>query len=277
MLEYTLCNELLADEGLDLAAQARVARDLGYCGLEIAPATLGPQPHLTSTVDAARIRRTIEAEGIRVTGLHWLVSGYPDASITDPARQPFTRTVLCGLIDLCAALGGRVLVHGSPKQRQRPPGMTDTDLTDHLAAFFAPVAAHAEACGVAYCIEPLSTAETDVITTVAAGADLVRAVGSSAFRTMIDISAAGQVEPPVADLVARWLPTGLVGHIHANDTNRGAPGMGDDPFPAIVAALVAAGWSHPVGVEPFRTLIDARVTAATGIATLRACEMAAAR
>jgi len=94
---------------------------------------------------------------------------------------------------------------------------------------------------------------------------------------MIDISAAGQVEPPVADLVARWLPTGLVGHIHANDTNRGAPGMGDDPFPAIVAALVAAGWSHPVGVEPFRTLIDARVTAATGIATLRACEMAAAR
>jgi len=50
--------------------------------------------------------------------------------------------------------------------------------------------------------------------------------------------------------------------------------MGDDPFPEIVAALVESGWNKPIGVEPFRTLIDAPVTAATGIATLKACERA---
>lgn len=275
MLDYTLCNELLAEDGHDLAAQARIAHALGYCGLELAPSTLGPAPHAMGAASATEIRRTIEAEGARVTGLHWLLAGYPDASITDPARQEDTRGILLGLIDLCAALGGRVLVHGSPRQRRRPEGMDDATLVAHLAAFFTPVAAHAAARGVTYCIEPLARAETDVINTVGEAAALVDVVGNPAFRTMIDISAAGQVEPPVADLIAHRVPGGLIGHIHANDTNRGAPGMGDDPFPAIVAALCHAGWPHPVGVEPFRTLIDATVTAATGIATLRACEGAA--
>lgn len=276
MLEYTLCNELLAGEGKPLAEQARIAADLGYVGLELAPATLGPAPHRLGAARVAEIRATVEDAGLRVTGLHWLLSGYPDVSITDPATQGRARDILLGLVDLCSDLGGAVLVHGSPRQRRRPAGMDDAALTDWLAEFFAPVARAAEARGVTYCIEPLSRAEDDTVNTVAQGAALVRAVGSPAFRTMIDISAAGQTEPPVADLIRDWVPTGLIGHIHANDTNRGAPGMGDDPFADIVRALLAAGWDRPVGVEPFRCLIDASVTAATGIATLKACERACA-
>lgn len=274
MLEVTLCNELLADEGLSLGEQARIAAALGYTGLELAPATLGPVPHDLPREEITRLRAEVEAAGIRVTGLHWLLSGYPDLSITDPAKQGAAQETLLKLVDLCAALGGDVLIHGSPKQRRRPEGMADAALTAHLAAFFAPVAEAAEQAGVTYCIEPLSRAEDNTVNTLAEGAALVRVVDSPAFRTMIDISAAGQTEPPVADLIREWLPTGLIGHIHANDSNRGAPGMGDDPFPEIVRALVESGWDRPVGVEPFRTLIDARVTAATGIATLRACERA---
>lgn len=274
MLEYTLCNELLADEGRPLAEQARIAAALGYSGLELAPATLGAAPHDLTGPEIADIRAAVEAEGLRVTGLHWLLSGYPDLSITDPARQGRAQDILVKLVALCAALGGDVLIHGSPKQRLRPEGMEDAALIDHLADFLAPVAEAAERNGVTYCIEPLSRAEDNTINTVAQGLALAEAIASPAFRTMIDISAAGQTEPPVADLIRRWVPTGMIGHIHANDTNRGAPGMGDDPFPEIVAALIDTGWTRPIGVEPFRTLIDAPVTAATGIATLRACERA---
>ncbi|SLN61085.1 sugar phosphate isomerase/epimerase family protein [Roseisalinus antarcticus] len=277
MLELTLCNELLAAEGLTLAEQCAVARDLGYVGLELAPATLGPVPHLLEPAVRAQIRATVEAAGLRVTGLHWLLTAYPQLSVTDPAAHQETSEVLMALVGLCADLGGAVMIHGSPKQRMRPEGMTDADLRESLAAFFAPVADAAAGRGITYCIEPLSRAETDVITTVAEGAALVDLVDSPAFRTMIDISAAGQTEPPVADLIRAWVPGGKIGHIHANDTNRGAPGMGDDPFPEIVAALDATGWRAPVGVEPFRTLIDARVTAAVGAATLRACERALPR
>lgn len=276
MLEYTLCNELLADEGKPLAEQARIAAELGYVGLELAPATLGPAPHRLGAAEVAEIRATVEDAGLRVTGLHWLLSGYPDVSITDPETRGRAQDILLGLVDRCADLGGAVLVHGSPRQRRRPAGMDDAALRDWLAEFFAPVARAAEARGVTYCIEPLSRAEDDTVNTVAQGAALVRAVGSPAFRTMIDISAAGQTEPPVADLIRDWVPTGLIGHIHANDTNRGAPGMGDDPFADIVRALLGVGWDRPVGVEPFRCLIDASVTAATGIATLKSCERACA-
>lgn len=275
MLDLTLCNELLSGEGHDLPAQARIVCELGYMGLELDPSTLGPLPHKFSPDVVADIRQRVEGEGVQITGLHWLISGYPETSVTDPARQADTAEILLGLIDLCAALGGAVLVHGSPKQRMRPDGMADDSLYDRLTQFFKPIASHAAERGVVYCIEPLSTAETDVITSVSEAADLVRAVDNPAFRTMIDCSAAGQVEPPVADLIRKWVPTGMIGHIHANDTNRGAPGMGDDPFPDIVAALIESGWNKPIGVEPFRCLIDATTTAATGIATLRACERAA--
>ncbi|MEX0969409.1 MAG: sugar phosphate isomerase/epimerase family protein [Paracoccaceae bacterium] len=274
MLELSLCNELLAAEGATLAEQCETASALGYMGLELAPATLGPVPHLLDAAARADIRRTVEAAGLRVTGLHWLLSAYPALSITEQAKQAKTAEVLLALVHLCKDLGGTVMVHGSPKQRLRPANMNDAQVCDMLAAFFRPIAQEAEKCGVTYCIEPLSNVEADVITTVREGVRLVDAIASPAFRCMIDISAAGQMEPPVADLIRHWVPSGKIGHIHANDTNRGAPGMGDDPFPAIVTALRDAGWSAPVGVEPFRTLIDARVTAAIGAATLRACERA---
>lgn len=274
MLDLTLCNELLADEGLSLKEQCDVAHALGYMGLELAPATLGLAPHLLDAATRAEIRTTVENAGLRVTGLHWLLSGYPNLSITDPHTQADTQKILLGLVQLCADLGGTLMVHGSPKQRLRPAGLSDDQVTQLLADFFLPIAQEAEKHGITYCIEPLSSEETDVITTVAQGVTLVDAIKSPAFKTMIDISAAGQMEPPVADLIRKWVPSGKIGHIHANDSNRGAPGMGDDPFPAIVAALQDVAWSTPVGVEPFRTLIDARVTAAIGAATLRACETA---
>lgn len=276
MLELSFCNEMLADEGLSLDRQCEVAAALGYMGLELALGSLTERPHRLSDAEAARMRRTVEAHGLRVTGLHWLLAPYPELSITDPDRQVETTAVLRRLVQLCGALGGRVLVHGSPGQRAPLAGEPPEAAEARLADFFAPIAAEAEACGVTYCIEPLSRAETPVINTVAAAVGLVEAVGSPAFRTMIDTSAAGQVETePVADLIRKWLPTGKLAHVQVNDTNRGAPGMGDDPFPDIVAALRATGWPHPVAVEPFRACIDATTTAAIGVATLRACWQAA--
>ncbi|MDT0682667.1 sugar phosphate isomerase/epimerase family protein [Roseicyclus sp. F158] len=274
MLDLAICNELLSEDGLNLREQAALARDLGYAGLEVAPFTLGPDPDLIGSDDAAKIRAEIEAEGVQVTGLHWLLTHVPDVSIIDPERQETAQEILIGLAELCAALGGRVLVHGSPPSRVRPNGIPEEALIARLAAFFAPIAERCGDLGLTYCIEPL--AESETIHTVAEGAALVDAVGHPAFLTMIDCSAAGQTEPPVADLIRAWAPTGKLGHIHANDSNRGAPGMGDDPFCDIVRALVETGWPHPLGVEPFRTLIDARITATTAIATLRACERACA-
>lgn len=275
MLELSLCNELLAEDGLSLDEQCARAAALGYMGLELAPGTLAPCPHEMSRAAWQEVRETVEAHGLRVTGLHWLLSPYPDLSIFDPATHAETREVLAGLIDGCARLGGEVLVHGSPPSRCRPDGMSAEEALDRAAAFFAPVAARANEAGVIYCIEPLSRAETNFAATVNDAAALVARIANPAFRTMIDTSAAAQSEAmPVAELIRAKVPTGDVAHVQLNDRNRGAPGMGSDPFPEIVRALVETGWDRPLAVEPFRTCIDGTVTAAIGLATIRACEAA---
>lgn len=275
MLELSLCNELLDADGLSLDVQCARAAELGYMGVELAPGTLAARPHEMSRDEWQAVRTTVEANGLRVTGLHWLLSPYPGLSVFDPTTHAEAQAVLAGLTDGCALLGGDVLVHGSPPSRTRPDGMTAQAALDMAADFFAPVAARAAEAGVTYCIEPLSPVETNFANTVEQAAALVDRVGNPAFRTMIDSSAAAQSEAvPVAELIRRWVPTCQIAHVQLNDSNRGAPGMGDDPFGDIVAALVETGWARPVAIEPFRTCIDGTVTAAIGLATLRAVEVA---
>lgn len=265
------CNEMLAGDGLDFAGQCRAAAALGYDGLELAPATLGPAPLSVSDAVLADMARTAADHGLIIAGLHWLLTPFPDLSITDPARAEATQAALLRLCDICAALGGKVMVHGSPKQRVPSAGEGPEALLDRVAAFFRPVAEHAADLGLTYCIEPLSPDQTPFLTNVAEAAELAARVDRPAFVTMIDTSSAGLAEAePVPALIGRWLPSGLIGHIHLNDTNRGAPGMGDDDFHAILAALVDGGWTGPLSVEPFVTAVNGTATLAIGAATIRA-------
>jgi sugar phosphate isomerase/epimerase len=274
-MELSLCNEQLADEGRTLAQQARIAGALGYVGLELAPATLAPEPHRIAPFEARAMREAVEEAGLRVTGLHWVLTAYPHLSITEPAKFADTRDVLRRLLDLCAELGGEAFVHGSPGSRRLAEGDDAAAARARLPDVLGPLAEHAAGCGVTYVLEPLAPVETPVVNTVEEARAVVRAVGSPALRAMIDCSAAGRAEAvPVADLIRREGTGGEVAHIHLNDTNRGGPGMGEDPFPEIVAALREAGWRR-ASVEPFRTLIDATTTAAVGAATIRALWAAA--
>ncbi len=121
-MRISLCNEVIRE--LDFAAQCALASGLGYDGLEIAPFTLGHQPHRLAGVRRAQLRRIAEDNGLQVTGLHWLLLAPDGLSITsrDEAVRARTLDVMRRLIELCADLGGRILVHGSPKQRAIEPG-----------------------------------------------------------------------------------------------------------------------------------------------------------
>ena len=117
-------------------------------------------------------------------------------SLTDPDAAVRARTlaVMTHLVGLCAELGGAVMVHGSPKQRQIAPGETHAIALARLQDALAQIALAAARVGVIYCIEPLSKRETALINTVAEAAELVRAIDHPNLRTMIDCSAAGLTE-----------------------------------------------------------------------------------
>src|SRR3982074_1021511 len=116
-MRIALCNEVLA--GMPLQRQCEYAARLGYDGLEIAPFTLHASPDKISPADAAKIRATVEASGLVVTGLHWLLIRPEGLSLTDPDAAVRARTLemMRHLIGLCAELGGAVRWRGSGTQR----------------------------------------------------------------------------------------------------------------------------------------------------------------
>jgi D-psicose/D-tagatose/L-ribulose 3-epimerase len=266
----SLCNEVLRE--LDFPAQCALAQGLGYDGLEVAPFTLAEQPDRLPAARCAELRRIAEDHGLRVTGLHYLLLAPEGLSITSPDAAVRRRTtdVMRALIGLCADLGGKVLVHGSPRQRSIAPGQRKAEALANAKACFAAIAEDAEAAGVIYCIEALAPPEAELINTVAEAAAIVDEVGSAAVRTMIDTCAAGRSErAPIPELIEHWLPTGKVAHIHLNDPNRRGPGQGDLSFGPILAALQGHDYAGICSVEPFVYEPDGPTCAARAIGYVR--------
>lgn len=273
-MRIALCNEVVRE--LPFEAQCRFACQLGYDGLEVAPFTLGDAPHRLTGARRSELRRIAEGEGAVITGLHWLLLTPAGLSITsaDEAVRERTIDVMRALIGLCADLGGKVLVHGSPKQRALAAGEEESG-RGFARACFAAVAEEAEAAGVVYCIEALAPRETNHVNTVAEAAEIVRMIDSPAVRTMVDCSAAAMAEvEPVADLLRRWLPSGMIGHIHLNDRNRRAPGQGEDRFGPVLSVLDELGYAGAAGVEPFVYEPDGPTTAARAIGYLQGLRQA---
>jgi len=265
-MRIALCNEVVAP--MPFPKQCEYAAKLGYDGLEIAPYTLSDEPHRLGSAQIAAARAAANDAGIVVTGLHWLLIKPAGLSIStrDDAVRRRTVDILLALVDQCAELGGRYLVHGSPHQRRIDPGDTKAAALARAQSCFAAVAERAEKAGVLYCIEPLSADQTPLINTLQEAAALVEAIGSRAVRSMLDCSAAGRMETaPLAALVDRWLPAGMIAHVQLNDRNRRGPGQGEQRFAPLLGALVRHGYDGDVAVEPFDYVPDGPAAAARAI------------
>jgi sugar phosphate isomerase/epimerase len=220
----------------------------------------------------AAARAAAQDAGIAVTGLHWLLIKPAGLSISskDPAIRQKTVDVMLALIDQCAELGGRYLVHGSPHQRRIDPGETRAAATQRAEECFAAAAERAAKAGVTYCIEPLSQEQTPLINTLEEAAAIVAKIGKPSLRTMLDCSAAARSEKePLSALVERWLPKGVIAHVQVNDRNRRGPGQGELRFAGLVRALKRHGYRGDIAVEPFDYVPDGPAAAARAIGYLR--------
>jgi len=267
MVKFSLCNELFEREGwrrsIELAAEA------GYDGVEIAPYTIAPSVEQISPSQREEIRKVAEDAGIEVVGLHWVLVGPEGVNLLDPdpAVRGRTRDYLLKLVDFCADIGGRVIVFGSPKQRNIPEGVDKEVGWRWAVESFRAVAEHAGERGVVFCIEPLRRELTNFINTCSEALRLIEEVSHPNFRLVLDCWSMLDEGRPLPEIVkegARYLA-----HFHANDDNKRAPGFGSLDFARVLRALDEIDYNGFVSVEVFDVHTDPLEIARSSLSVLR--------
>ncbi len=248
-MKYAICNETFQDWPLDRALA--FARECGYTGVEFAPFTLGADAYAISAAQRAEVRRQTEAAGLETVGLHWLLAKTQGYYLTTPDAEVRRKTAeyLCELTRLCRDLGGKILVLGSPLQRNLLPGVTHEQGLDYAADVLRQVVPTLHECGCTLAVEPLGPQEGDFLLTAEQGVRLIDKVAAPECRLHLDVKAMSSESRPVHETIRQFAPWMV--HFHANDPNRRGPGMGELDFTPIYAALRDVKYEGWVSVEVF--------------------------
>ena len=266
-MKYAICNETFG--GWDHARVCARAAELGYTGLEVAPFTLAPRITDVTAARRAELRRQAEAAGVRIIGLHWLLAKTEGFHLTSPdaATRKRTGEYLAELAHAAADLGGDILVLGSPVQRNLADGMTREQGDDFALDTLSHCLPALERDRVYLCLEPLTPAETNFMTSAAEGVALAQRLAHPFVKLHLDVKAMAAEAEPTPDVIRA--NRAYLHHFHANDPNLRGPGFGDVDFKPIFQALRDVNYTGWVSVEVFDYTPDPDTIARESIRYMR--------
>jgi sugar phosphate isomerase/epimerase len=248
-MKFAICNEIF--KGWKLDDTLAYAKRLGYSAVEIAPFTQADSVTQISAAERQEIRDSASRISIEIAGIHWvlvkpkgLYINHADAGIRQCTSDYFRE-----LVDFCADIGGKVIVVGSPKQRNIMPGVTPEQGWQWAADTFRDAVAQAAVRNVTVCFEPLGPSETNFINTAADAIRFVDQFHSPNFKIILDVKAMCSESRTIPQIIQESFPH--FAHFHANDKNLKGPGFGDVDFKPIATALKQVGYNGYVSVEVF--------------------------
>jgi sugar phosphate isomerase/epimerase len=230
---------------------------------------------LITDVSKARrseLRRTAEASGLKIIGLHWLLAKTIGFQLTSPDADVRRQTglYLAELAKACRDLGGDILVLGSPQQRRIPEGATHAVAEEYAADTISHSLKSFEENEVFLALEPLSPKEADFLQTAESAVNLAKKIGHPNIRLHLDVKAMSSESLPIQEIIRRYAK--WTKHFHANDPNLRGPGFGEVDFKPIFGTLKDVEYTGWVSVEVFDYSPDPETIARKSIEYMRTCE-----
>lgn len=249
-MKFAICSEIF-NEWKDVERAITYAKQIGYDGFEIAPFTLAPDVKLISADTRKAISDKARDVGLDIVGLHWLLAGTEGYHLTHPDKAVRDRTAqyVIDLAQFCSDVGGRIMVFGSPKQRNVMDGVSyDQAFNNAIEVFHKALPVCAD-LGVTICMEPLTHLETNFCTSAEETVRLIEAVNHPHFKIILDVKAMAFETESHRTLIQTYAK--YLAHFHANDENLRGPGTGEVDFAPIFDALRDIDYQGHMSVEVF--------------------------
>jgi len=266
-MRFAICNETF--QGWSFEKTCNFVAECGYDGLEVAPFTLKHDPRTLTLEEAGDYAAHAKIAGIEIIGLHWLLlrPAWLNLTTDDTLLQKDTIKFGKHLARFCAALGGSVMVWGSPKQRILEDGWDYDEAAKRAADVLHQIAEVAHEGGVTIALEPLARGETNFLNTAAETVKFIRKIDHPACRLHLDVKAMSDEDTPIPQIIANNYTD--LAHFHANDPNLRGPGTGEVDFHPIADALKTSGYNGYVSTEVFDYTPDPETIAKDSIAYLK--------
>lgn len=193
----------------------RMLSEAGISGIEVAPSKVWRNTKNISFSQIEKYRKFIEEYDLKIVGLHSLLYDCPDLGLFKGKDiEKRTEKFLKNLIGLCADLGGRTLIFGSPNCRKRGK----IPLVEAMATavdFFQRLAEKAREEKVFFCVEPLGSDETDFINSAASALKLIKMVNNPGFQGHLDAKALYSSNEMSLKVFEDFSP--VLKHFHVNE------------------------------------------------------------
>ncbi|MFQ3549713.1 MAG: sugar phosphate isomerase/epimerase family protein [Armatimonadota bacterium] len=219
-----------------------IVESAGYDYIELGVGTVKPE---SPTSEFEPIKEQIMSYKIKPEAWNCLLPG--DLRVTGPDVDKYRQErYLLSAFERIGKVGGIVVVFGSGGARKVPEGFPVDEAKEQIKEFMLIAGKAAETYGITLVLEPLNKKETNIVNSVAEGAELVRAVDYPSMKLLADLYHVDEENEPLQNIIDAG---DLIKHTHTADTGRLYPGSGSYDHKGFFTALKSIGYNDRMSVE----------------------------
>ena len=235
---------------------ASLLNECGVDGIDIAPGKYFSEPAKATDNEISIVKEWWSSQGIEVCGMQALLFGTSGLNLFGTAEvQNAMLKHLKAVCRIAGGLGGKRLVFGSPKNRDRT-GLSDEHAIELAVPFFRSLGDIADEQGVIICLEPNPRCYgANFMTSSAETAAVVNQVAHPAIKMQLDTGASTINDEDIFEVLKSYGP--LIGHVHASEPNLVPLGDGSTAHGKASQALAQYLPKHVVTIEMVATSNEA--------------------